>query len=207
MKACFELGPEVKNLIAEASVHRRILRTINNAVRPEDLLPWAGGLADAMPTPAGCGFHEVAGRFHRGTPAGLRGRQVFREHTPAQIDDDHDIPADGHAPIPAFAPARPGRGQRDCRPSDTERHPAPNSPTRGDRGEIPDGIRAPEPSRERGVPPGRPPFQERQQHGRRRQPAQTGTRPADGREEFAEIRPRGAEPGLPAAEFHRRHRR
>ena len=59
MKACFELGQEVRNLIAEASVHRRILRTINNAVRPEDLL---------APEPV-IPHAEVAG-FALGTPAG-----------------------------------------------------------------------------------------------------------------------------------------
>lgn len=59
MKASFDLGQEIKNLIAEASVHRRILRTINNAVRPEDLL---------APQPA-IPHIEFAG-FVLGTPAG-----------------------------------------------------------------------------------------------------------------------------------------
>jgi hypothetical protein len=58
-KEIFQLDKEVKNLIAEASVHRRILRTINNAVRPEDLL---------APEPS-IPHVEVAG-FAFGTPAG-----------------------------------------------------------------------------------------------------------------------------------------
>ena len=70
MKACFELGQEVKNLIAEASVHRRILRTINNAVRPEDLL---------APEPA-IPHVEFAG-FVLGTPAG-------DDHGPEPIDKE-----------------------------------------------------------------------------------------------------------------------
>lgn len=70
MKECFELGQEVKNLIAEASVHRRILRTINNAVRPEDLL----ASEPAIP------HVEFAG-FMLGTPAG-------DDHGPEPIDKE-----------------------------------------------------------------------------------------------------------------------
>jgi len=67
-KERLQLGKEVKNLIAEASVHRRILRTINNAVRPEDLL---------APEPS-IPHVEVAG-FALGTPAG-------DDHGPEPID-------------------------------------------------------------------------------------------------------------------------
>lgn len=67
-KERLQLGKEVKNLIAETSVHRRILRTINNAVRPEDLL---------APEPA-IPHAEVAG-FALGTPAG-------DDHGPEPID-------------------------------------------------------------------------------------------------------------------------
>ena len=58
-KERLQLGKEVKTLIAETSVHRRILRTINNAVRPEDLLapepsiPHVEVAAFALGTPAG----------------------------------------------------------------------------------------------------------------------------------------------------------
>jgi hypothetical protein len=69
-KTRVRLGQEIKNLIAETSVHRRILRTINNAVRPEDLL---------APEPA-IPHAEVAG-FALGTPAG----------------DDHGEPIDKKA--------------------------------------------------------------------------------------------------------------
>lgn len=62
------LGEEVTKLIAEPSVHRRILRTINNAMRPEDLL---------APEPA-IPHAEVAG-FALGTPAG-------DDHGPEPID-------------------------------------------------------------------------------------------------------------------------
>ena len=58
-KPRFQLNNEIMNLIAESAVHRRILRAINNAVRPEDLLASEPVIPHV----------EVAG-FALGTPAG-----------------------------------------------------------------------------------------------------------------------------------------
>ena len=67
-KATSCMSEEIANLIAETSAHRRILRTINNAVRPEDLLE----AEPAIP------HMEVPG-FVLGTPAG-------DDHGPEPID-------------------------------------------------------------------------------------------------------------------------
>lgn len=68
-KERFQLAKEIKKLVAETSVHRRILRTINNAVRPEDLL---------APEPA-IPHVEFPG-FTPGTPGG-------DDHGPEPIDE------------------------------------------------------------------------------------------------------------------------
>jgi hypothetical protein len=67
-QATHPLRKEIANLIADPAVHRRVLRAINNAVRPEDLL---------APEPV-VPHAEVAG-FALGTPAG-------DDHGPEPID-------------------------------------------------------------------------------------------------------------------------
>lgn len=67
-KPRLELSNEIKNLIAESAVHRRILRAINNAVRPEDLL-----------APEPVVPHVEAADFTLGIPAG-------DDHGPEPID-------------------------------------------------------------------------------------------------------------------------
>lgn len=64
------VGKEVENLMIDASVHRRILRTINNAVRSEDLLAPEAAIPHV----------EVAG-FVLGTP-------TEDDHGPEQIDKE-----------------------------------------------------------------------------------------------------------------------